>query len=411
MLFTIDHINNNPHVLPGVSLGADILDTCSRDTYALEQALEYVRGSMSSFDDTEYHCSDGSKPVAENAPVAVAGVIGGAYSTVSIQVANLLRLFKIPQISYASTSAALSDKTRFDMFARTVPPDSFQAKAMADIVEHFNWTYVSTVASEGDYGEKGIYSFQLEATARNICIAISKKVPQEATAKDFEEIILALKKKPTARAVILFLRVEDAKSLLNAAKTADPSHSLIWVASDGWGTQEMPVRDNIASALGAITIELQSIPVPSFDSYFTSLDPFTNKRNPWFKEYWESVHSCQFDPNVSLKSDNQRHSVVNETIKICTGSEKLTPKNYSQESKIRFVFDAVYALAHALHNMFMDECQHIVARKRLNLRKFAKCVKNIKIDGARLYRDYLLNVSFAGKSIFYTRFCPYRYHG
>jgi len=42
-------------------------------------------------------------------------------------VANLLRLFKIAQVSYASTSDALSDKTRYGLFARTVPPDNYQA--------------------------------------------------------------------------------------------------------------------------------------------------------------------------------------------------------------------------------------------------------------------------------------------
>lgn len=92
------------------------------------------------------------------------------------QVANLLRLFQIPQISYASTSAKLSDKTRYDYFARTVPPDFYQAKAMAEILRFFNWTYVSTVASEGDYGETGIEAFEQEARTRNICIATSEKV-------------------------------------------------------------------------------------------------------------------------------------------------------------------------------------------------------------------------------------------
>lgn len=92
------------------------------------------------------------------------------------QVANLLRLFQIPQISYASTSAKLSDKTRYDYFARTVPPDFYQAKAMAEILRFFNWTYVSTVASEGDYGETGIEAFEQEARMRNICIATSEKV-------------------------------------------------------------------------------------------------------------------------------------------------------------------------------------------------------------------------------------------
>lgn len=93
--------------------------------------------------------------------------------------ANLLRLFQIPQISYASTSAKLSDKTRYDYFARTVPPDFYQAKAMAEILRFFNWTYVSTVASEGDYGETGIEAFEQEARMRNICIATSEKVRLE----------------------------------------------------------------------------------------------------------------------------------------------------------------------------------------------------------------------------------------
>ena len=89
----------------------------------------------------------------------IRGVVGGSYSTVSVQVANLLRLFRIPQISYASTSATLSNKNRFTYFARTVPPDNDQAKALADLVALHNWTYVSTIHSKDDYGRSGIQSF------------------------------------------------------------------------------------------------------------------------------------------------------------------------------------------------------------------------------------------------------------
>lgn len=62
--------------------------------------------------------------------------------------------FQIPQISYAATSTELSDKSRYDYFSRVVPPDNFQAKAMVEIVLELGWTHVSTVAVEGDYGER-----------------------------------------------------------------------------------------------------------------------------------------------------------------------------------------------------------------------------------------------------------------
>lgn len=64
------------------------------------------------------------------------------------------RLLQIPQISYASTSAELSDKSRFEYFSRVVPPDSFQAQAIVEVIHTLGWKYVSTVAVEGDYGEK-----------------------------------------------------------------------------------------------------------------------------------------------------------------------------------------------------------------------------------------------------------------
>ncbi len=71
----------------------------------------------------------------------------------------LFAWFQIPQISYASTAPELSDDRRYDFFSRVVPPDSFQAQAMVDIVKLMGWNYVSTVASEGSYGEKGVEAF------------------------------------------------------------------------------------------------------------------------------------------------------------------------------------------------------------------------------------------------------------
>lgn len=41
-----------------------------------------------------------------------------------------------------------------------VPPDSYQAQAMLDIVKAMGWNYVSTLASEGNYGESGVDAFQ-----------------------------------------------------------------------------------------------------------------------------------------------------------------------------------------------------------------------------------------------------------
>ena len=64
------------------------------------------------------------------------GIIGGQSSAVSIQLANLLRLFKVPQISYLSTSVTLSNKQKYDYFFRTVPSDVNQAQAIVEILKY-----------------------------------------------------------------------------------------------------------------------------------------------------------------------------------------------------------------------------------------------------------------------------------
>ena len=65
MLYAIDRINEDSSLLPGVSLGCHILDTCLRDTYALEQSLEFIRPYLSSFDDGGQLCADGRPPLQD----------------------------------------------------------------------------------------------------------------------------------------------------------------------------------------------------------------------------------------------------------------------------------------------------------------------------------------------------------
>lgn len=191
------------------------------------------------------------------------------------------------QVSYASTGTSLSDKTRYDFFARTVPPDTFQALAMVDVVQSFNWTYVSIVSSEGQYGDSGMKAFIGEARARNICIAVNEKVAHSASADQFQQIFQSLLTKPNAKAVVLFVRMEDARGILKAAQRAGNANFFTWIASDGWGKEEKLVEGVEEVAEGAITVELQTTSIDEFDTYMKSLTPARNLRNPWFNEVRE----------------------------------------------------------------------------------------------------------------------------
>ncbi len=50
MLYSIDYVNKamgkHGDWIPGVKLGAHILDDCDKDTYGLEQAVDFIKGTV-----------------------------------------------------------------------------------------------------------------------------------------------------------------------------------------------------------------------------------------------------------------------------------------------------------------------------------------------------------------------------
>uniref|UniRef100_A0A669EM62 Glutamate metabotropic receptor 4 n=2 Tax=Oreochromis TaxID=8139 RepID=A0A669EM62_ORENI len=376
MLFALDRINNDNELLPNITLGARILDTCSRDTHALEQSLTFVQALIEK-DSTDVKCLSGGPPIITK-PERVVGVIGASASSVSIMVANILRLFKIPQVSYASTAPELSDNTRYDFFSRVVPPDTYQAQAMVDIVKAMNWNYVSTVASEGNYGESGVDAFiQKSREDGGLCISQSVKIPREPRPGEFDKIIRRLSENPNARVVIIFANEDDIRRLLQAAKKANQTGHFIWVGSDSWGSKISPILHQEEMAEGAVTILPKRQSIKGFDRYFISRTLENNRRNIWFAEFWENNFQCKLSRHAMKKGSG---------IKKCTNHERIgKDSSYEQEGKVQFVIDAVYAMAHALHNMHKDLCPG----------KVGLCSKMDTINGTLLLK-YIRSVNFTG---------------
>ncbi|KAF4092249.1 hypothetical protein AMELA_G00018740 [Ameiurus melas] len=380
---TLDRINADPHLLPNISLGCEIRDSCWYSSVALEQSIEFIRDSLISIRDESKDgskfCVDGtpsSHPPASKKPIA--GVIGPGSSSVAIQVQNLLQLFNIPQIAYSATSIDLSDKTLFKYFLRVVPSDTLQARAMLDIVKHYNWTYVSAVHTEGNYGESGMEAFKELVAEEGLCIAHSDKIYSNAGEKHFDRLLRKLRERlPKARVVICFCEGMTVRGLLMAMRRLGVAGEFLLIGSDGWADRDEVVEGYEQEADGGITIKLQSEEVTSFNEYFLKLRLDTNTRNPWFAEFWQYRFQCRI-PGHPQENPNYQ--------KLCTGNESLKD-NYVQDSKMGFVINAIYAMAHGLHDMHGDLCPD----------HEGLCEAMDPIDGSKLL-DYLLKTSFTGVS-------------
>ena len=84
-------------------------------------------------------------------------------------------------MSYASTSAQLSDKDTYPNFFRTCASDVYQGKALAKLVQRYKWSQVSTITTLDLYSEELARKFALEV--RQIGVEITTEQRFEAHTK------------------------------------------------------------------------------------------------------------------------------------------------------------------------------------------------------------------------------------
>uniref|UniRef100_T1IGY4 G-protein coupled receptors family 3 profile domain-containing protein n=1 Tax=Strigamia maritima TaxID=126957 RepID=T1IGY4_STRMM len=349
--------------------------------------------SLSNIDDGEYKCPDGSSPTGH--PKVISGVIGAASSVTSIQVANLLRLFKIPQFvvinqplciikGQFSTSPELSNKDRFEYFSRTIPSDTYQVSAMLEIVKLMNWTYISIIFEESNYGIKAFEVLEDQLAQHNICIAVKERLVKDsgvAGEAAYDVIVQKLLSKSRAKGVIIFGSDQEVAGVMRAVRRNNATGRFSWIGSDGWSARTLVSDGNEREVEGTLSLQPRANPVDGFDEYFLGLSVKTNKRNPWFVEYWEDYFRCKY-LNSPVTPYNQEYT---ET---CTGDEVMTYDNgYQSEGQLQFVSDAVMVFAHAFKRLHEELCGKVPKL----------CEKMRQIDGSQL-NNYVRAVNFTGLS-------------
>ena len=337
MLFALDKINSHedPTLLPGLELGYDIRDTCNSETIGLDEAADLIITSSNLEIES---CESGRTPAGTNASIPTSIIVGAASSRVSVPVASLGRLLQMPQISYASSSALLSDRTRYSYFLRTVRPDDLQASAMVDVLLHFGWNYVSILYSQDTYGGPGMDEFVKESAIRGICLDFQRAIPPSFTAEQYDELIDDLSQS-RARVVIAFANQETVREIFTRIKENETlRRTFTWIASDAWARSNDLVYDFNDTAAGLFGVLPLTEHFDMFNDYFSQLTIDSNTRNDWFPEYFAAYANCTLNVDCN------------------TGINITSFSRYMQGNLVPLVIDAVYAFAHALHNFLDDNC-------------------------------------------------------
>ena len=370
MVYAINQINDNDRVLPNITLGFSIMDTCDSTKNALGRSMYFLPydddndNSNNAGNSTDNHqCLPGSETTKQRS-FDVVGLVGPEFSAPCVMIANVFSLFQIPVLGTLCTSDELGDRSRFSYFLRLVSPDSIQAEAMMDLIVHFNWTYISLVYSEGPYGENGGKHIEKQAKRRGACVSYSVMLPSDASGKDYDEAVQGLIRHKNAKAVALFIQPPHPEPFFEAIERAGALGMFIFVSSDGLMDQDHGYRQN-----GVFTIfHKLDTAVPAIE-YFKTITPENHPDNPWLPLVWEQRFDCSFQGTGNQSCD----AVKNQTL-----------ENPNVPFWAGKVIDGVRTYSYALHNMIQDRCPNAANDKSV----LSDCIDTL------LLLDYMKNVTF-----------------
>ncbi|XP_017564405.2 extracellular calcium-sensing receptor-like [Pygocentrus nattereri] len=368
MEFAIQEINNRTDLLPGITLGYQIHDSCAAVAMSVKVAFQFANGIEPFLNETD-SCS-------KSAAAAVPAVVGESNSPPSISMTRILGLFGIPQMSYYATCACLSDKRQYPAFLRTVPSDHYQAAALAKMVKYFGWTWIGAVRSDTDYGNYGMASFLKAAQEEGICVEYSEVFYRTDPRSKLERVANVIRRS-TARVIVAFLASGEARVLLEELTRQPPPH-IQWIGSDAWITHPEFLRFNMCA--GAIGFGVPRSVIPGLREFLLDLSPAQALKSPLLTEFWESSFSC------SLKGSSGG-------ARECDGSEDIRALQnpYTDTSQLRItnlVYKATYAIAHAIHGVICNDTQ---------------CDKSAKFAPWQIL-DQLKRVNFTTKNGFQVSF-------
>ncbi|XP_054857727.1 taste receptor type 1 member 2 [Eublepharis macularius] len=261
MRFAVEEINNSSSLLPGISLGYEMVDACYL-TNTIHPLLYFLSDDRSQVElqtnYTYYH-------------PRVLAVIGPDSSAAAVTVAYILSLFLVPQITYSATTEALSNPRLFPVAFRTIPSTDQQITVILKFLQKFKWNWVIVLSSDDDYGQQNLQMLRAQATWP--CIAFQEIIPvqraNQANGPTQQRIKSVVGKilQSTAKVVII-LSLELPLAPFFQEVLQQNITDMVWIAAEAWATD--PSLHSIAnlSSIGTIFgVAVKEVPVPGFADF------------------------------------------------------------------------------------------------------------------------------------------------
>ncbi|KAM6451771.1 vomeronasal type-2 receptor 26-like [Liasis olivaceus] len=324
LVFAVKEINENPHLLPNLTLGFHIYDSY-RSAQRTCQATMFLLYNLKSFV-PNYICG-----IQNN----LTAVIGGLDSKISIEIANILDIYKVPQ-----------------------------------------WTWIGVVIMDNDNGERLLDMIIPLFSKHGICFTSTERINYIGSVNEFSSVFeqgakIYDKIMEGKSNVMIFYGESNALVFLRwlpylskKEHDAETAKGKVWIL-----TSQAQLASNVYQKdwdtqiiHGALSFTIHTNNPPGFQLFLEGRNPLNPKTDGFIIDFWQHAFNCVF----------QTSSVDKVVGDLCTGRENMEnlPKIVFEMGMIGHsysTYNSVYAVAYALHTMLSSRFRHRIREHERSL--------------------------------------------
>ncbi|KAG6539516.1 type-2 vomeronasal receptor [Crotalus adamanteus] len=357
LVFAIKEINENPHILPNITLGFHIYDSHSNTRWAFHSAMQLISPKKHFL--PNYHCGSKDNLLA---------VLEGLDIESSHHIPHIFSIYKIPQVSYGSAPVRM-DQTQSPYFYQMVPNEAHQYRAILELLLIFRWTWIGFYTATGINPEWIFQVMVPEFATHGICFAFIETIYNVGMDIEFGGIkkwAFTIWNRIMISTANVFLLFGDLRTfvvfdwLLSIEQDSEITNNIkgkVWILIaqlelKNYGNEEkLKVAKQVYH--GALSLAVHSSELPGFQEFIQDRKPSNAKEDYFIRDFWSYGFGCTF-PNWVLNHTNSG---------FCSGLERLenVPEKYFEKNisgNSYSIYNAVFAVAHALHVMYSFQFKH-----------------------------------------------------
>nr|XP_033771534.1 vomeronasal type-2 receptor 26-like [Geotrypetes seraphini] len=356
----VEEINNNSELLPNLTLGFHIYIPNSNLFLTYTAAMNIFSGMDTGIPN---YISITSGPLA--------ALIEGLSAEQSSELSSLSRIYHYPQISYISGNLVMSDPVKFPYFYRTVPSELHLCAGIVRLLKHFGWTWVGILACSDENSMRAVQILREGIEQSGGCIEFMETFRHSSSPmlqnmnNVYTNIITS-----SAKVIILycnrqytyFIMITNIGEILGKVW-------IITVETEFFLPSDYSDRKNIL----VFTVAKKNI--PSFHRFVHEVNPVVFPNDSFIEMWWKELCNDQCPKSI------QRSCINNETSGYLIHCDII---NYGDSYN---VYNAVYTLAYALHDMMTSSSGNTTLR-------IAESETNLNFLPWKMLHRYLKNLHF-----------------